>query len=93
MKTRRSTTNCTVSEGHPRWREEADLHPEAISRQAAVSLATAVGAAQRLDYLYQHGQSKAVGAEARALFLFTMEDESVQTQLLINSEKGCKDTI
>lgn len=61
---------CT-KEGQLRQGKESDLHPEAISRESTVSLATAVGTAQRLDYLYQHGQSQAVGTEAGALFLFT----------------------
>lgn len=59
---------------------ESDLHPEAIPRQSAVSLATAVGAAQRLNYLYQHGQSQAVGAEAGALPLLVVEDTNVNRQ-------------
>ena len=44
--------------------EDTDLHPEAIPRQAAVAFTAAVGAAQRLDYLYQHGEGQAVGTEA-----------------------------
>lgn len=74
--------NCAhthkVSEG--RGEKKSDLHPEAVSRQSTVSLATAVSAAQRLDDLYQHGQSQAVGAEARALLLFTVKDTDVRTQ-------------
>ena len=61
-------------------RGESDLHPEAIPRQSAMSLATAVGATQRLDYLYQHGQSQAVGAEAGALLLLVVEDTNVNRQ-------------
>lgn len=67
--------------GRLRYRKkETHLHPEAISRQSAVSLATAVGTAQRLDYLYQHGQSQAVGAQPRAFFLFTVKDTNMKTQ-------------
>ena len=57
---------------------ESNLHPEAVSRQPAVPLAAAVGAAQRLDYLYQHGQGQAVGAETGAFFLFTVKEESTK---------------
>lgn len=48
---------------------EPDLHPEAVSGEAAVALAAAVGASQRLDDLDEHGEGQAVGAEAGALFL------------------------
>lgn len=58
-------------EGQMGQRNEADLHPEAVSGEAAVSLATAVGASKRLYYLYQHRQSQTVGAEAGTLFLLT----------------------
>lgn len=52
------------------WLKQTDLHPQTVPRQSAVSLATAVGAAQRLDDLDEHGESQAVRAQAGAVFLF-----------------------
>jgi len=47
----------------------ADLHAEAVPREAPVALPAAVGAAQRLDDLDEHAEGQAVGAQLGALLL------------------------
>lgn len=57
----------------------SDLHPQAISWEAAVSLATSVSTTQRLYDLDEHGKGQPMSAEARTLLLFIVKFKNISS--------------